>query len=177
MMGRRMTGNSRTPEYKAFIAARGRCLNPDDAGYKYYGGRGIEFHLQSHQQIINALGPRPEGMTLDRIDNNKHYCVGCPKCPENNLRWATYSQQLRNRRPWQKNYISQSDDVPAPSRFERDVIITCTMQRGLTRHQASKLFGLGYWAIRDVARETRRKIEATMHSHGVQDFRWRVTKE
>ena len=42
--------------------------------------------------ILANLGERPDGMTLDRRDNDGHYEPG-------NLRWATHSQQRNNQRP------------------------------------------------------------------------------
>ena len=38
------------------------------------------------------LGPRPERMTLDRVNVNGNYEPG-------NVRWATWAQQRANRRP------------------------------------------------------------------------------
>ena len=78
-------------EQKAYADARRRCQNPEHPVYGYYGARGIEFRFVSFAQFMSTLGPRPEGMTLDRIDNDGHYEPG-------NVRWATRSQQQRNKR-------------------------------------------------------------------------------
>jgi hypothetical protein len=81
-----------TPEYKALHQAKQRCENPNDPQFKNYGGRGIEFHFESFEQFFAEVGPRPDdGMSLDRIDNDGHYEPG-------NVRWATDSQQAKNRR-------------------------------------------------------------------------------
>jgi hypothetical protein len=67
--------------------------------YRYYGGRGITMYapwVNDSTAFINwvesNLGPRPQGHTLDRIDNDGNYEPG-------NLRSATRAVQLRNRRP------------------------------------------------------------------------------
>jgi hypothetical protein len=89
-------GLTHTPEYHALKAARLRCTNPRNRAFADYGGRRIEYRLpppgEAAALLIDAIGRRPEGMTLDRIDNDGHYEAG-------NLRWATRSEQRRNQRP------------------------------------------------------------------------------
>jgi hypothetical protein len=84
---------SHSPEERAYNAAKSRCLNPKAQAWKDYGGRGIEFRFTSFQQFFAELGPRPEGMSLDRKDNDGHYEPG-------NVRWATPAVQLENRRSY-----------------------------------------------------------------------------
>ena len=53
--------------------------------------------------FFNQLGERPEGTTLDRINNDGHYsCGSCQQCKENNwpmnCKWSTKKEQDRNRR-------------------------------------------------------------------------------
>jgi hypothetical protein len=90
----------RTPEYAAFCNAKSRCENPRDHAYSHYGGRGIRFLFVSFEQFFAELGPPAKGLTLDRIDNDGPYAPG-------NVRWATWSQQARNKRttvyPFQTN--------------------------------------------------------------------------
>lgn len=79
------------PERVAFYGARYRCSNPKNKDFKHYGGRGIRFLFQSFEEFILALGPRPSGLVLDRIDNEGHYESG-------NVRWTDIQTQRRNQR-------------------------------------------------------------------------------
>lgn len=84
-------GMSQTPEYRSYSHAKGRCENITDHSYKNYGGRGIEFLFDSFEDFYAELGPRPVGMSLNRIDNDGNYEVG-------NVEWADDYTQSRNRR-------------------------------------------------------------------------------
>lgn len=78
-------------ERAALNAARLRCENPDNLSYAWYGARGIKFLIPSVKALVAAIGPRPEGKTRDRINNDGHYEIG-------NVRWATRLEQARNKR-------------------------------------------------------------------------------
>lgn len=85
-------GLSHHPLFDTWKQMMARCYNPDHESYHRYGAVGISVCGRWHDlaSFISDMGERPEGMTLDRIDNNKGYELG-------NCRWATKLAQTLNR--------------------------------------------------------------------------------
>ena len=86
------TNKSRT--YHSWDHMIQRCTNPKNTSYEYYGGRGISVctrWLNSFENFLEDMGERPEGTSIDRINNDGNY-------EPNNCRWATKLEQLQNRR-------------------------------------------------------------------------------
>ena len=96
-----------SPDYRSWLHMIQRCENPNDDAYDRYGGRGICVCVSLRESVANlvaAIGRRPTGMSIDRFpDTNGHYsCGNCSQCRERgwtlNIRWATATEQARNRR-------------------------------------------------------------------------------
>jgi len=87
-------GRSYTKEYKQWDSMKQRCLNPSHEFFDEYGGRGIKVcdsWLESFENFFADMGECPEGLTLDRIENDGNYEPG-------NCRWVSQGEQNRNKR-------------------------------------------------------------------------------
>ncbi len=77
--------------YRAMVR---RCADPKAAKYHRYGGRGITVCARwlgdfGFERFCEDMGPRPDGLEVDRTDNDGNYEPG-------NCRWATRKEQCNN---------------------------------------------------------------------------------
>lgn len=86
-------GLSHTKAWNSWRAMKERCTNPKNNQYANYGGRGITYcpEWESFRQFYKDMGERPEGCSLERINNELGY-------GKDNCIWATREQQSINKR-------------------------------------------------------------------------------
>lgn len=81
-----------SPTYNTWQGMLFRCENPAHRAFSRYGGRGIIVCRRWHdfKNFLADMGERPDGRTLDRINNDGNYEPG-------NCRWATPAEQAANK--------------------------------------------------------------------------------
>ena len=83
----------KNPTYSCWSAMMQRCLNTQRRNYSNYGGRGITVcaEWRDFRNFLRDMGERPDGKTLDRIDNDGPYAPW-------NCRWLSFKDQQNNKR-------------------------------------------------------------------------------
>lgn len=131
----RTHGMSGTRTYEAWHSAKGRCYRRSNPSYGNYGSRGIqmcEAWINSFEQFFADMGECPDGMQLDRINNDGNYEPG-------NCRWVTPAENSQNR---------------------RSIKLTRTAAKAIKRSvrsakELASRFGVSVWTIYDIRRGRR----------------------
>ena len=111
------------PLYSVWTDMRTRCANPENPYYHRYGGRGVSVceRWSTFPPFLEDMGDRPEGYTLDRIDNDGDYEPG-------NCRWASQQDQALNKAARQGNTGARNVHLRMDGRYE------CSITRRGVRH-------------------------------------------
>ena len=81
------------PLYDTWNAMKQRCYNPNNNDFHNYGGRGItvcQRWLDDFWNFVEDMGDRPDGHSIDRIENDQGYSP-------DNCKWSTSTEQVLNR--------------------------------------------------------------------------------
>lgn len=132
-------GLTKHPLFKVWSSMKDRCLNKDCHAYSDYGGRGImvEESWMDFQTFFNDVSPTyRSGLELDRYPNNDGNYAS------NNFRWATPTENKRNKR--NTLYLTIDGLTKAASQWASEMGINrasvwCRIKRGLSGKEA--LFG------------------------------------
>lgn len=128
--GHKVGGVSAT--YQSWRGMHERCTLPSHVAYSRYGGRGIRVceRWATFANFVSDMGERPDGMEIDRIDNDGNYEPG-------NCRWATRQKQMRHLRKLEDHEPNQ---------------IAWLLSLGYSKVEIGRFFGVSHQCVRSIAR-------------------------
>lgn len=129
-----------------------RCHNPNNHNYKNYGARGISIckRWMDFPSFLSDMGPKPHGLTIDRINNEGNYEPG-------NCRWATTKQQRDNQRTcYQVSFNGRTDNITNwarsigihPDTLKHRLVVGWPIDIALTTGKTNGRFGQNLSAAR-----------------------------
>jgi hypothetical protein len=126
-----MSQLTRTSTYRMWIDMWRRCEAGHRPNYRLYGARGIKVcdRWRKFENFLADMGEKPEGLTIERIDNDGNYEPG-------NCRWATAKDQANNRRRGHRK-LTVSDVIEI-------------RQRLLPQRQLAAKFGIAHGTVANI---------------------------
>lgn len=123
-----------TPTYHSWLSMRSRCKYVERDISRKHVGRGITVceRWEDFENFLADMGERPEGTSLDRIDNDGNYEPG-------NCRWATPREQSRNTR---RNKLT----------FDTAVEVAIARLRGEPARQIAERYGISESLPREIVK-------------------------
>jgi len=110
--------------YHVWASMKDRCYNKNNKAYPDYGGRGItvcDRWRDSYATFASDMGDRPDGTSIDRIDNDGNYEPG-------NCKWSTRQEQQRNQRRAVyvtiENTVYRAIELSEKYRLKTDTIVS-----------------------------------------------------
>ncbi len=131
------------PEYHIWRGMFRRCTASTNKDFKHYGGRGISIHPEwlDLRIFVEDVGRRPEGYTLERIENDKGYAPG-------NVKWIPASDQNLNKR--NSHFVDYEGKKLTLSQF-------CTLPSAVNQYTLKSRIAMG-WAPKDALTKPVRRI-------------------
>jgi len=116
--GRRSHGLSKTVTYQRWEDMKGRCRPTAKRADRYFD-RGIGYApgWEAFEGFYADMGECPDGMELDRIDNDKGYS-------KDNCQWVSRSMNVRNRTETNRRGKSRTQNVRWDKRSEKWIAYT-----------------------------------------------------
>lgn len=139
-------GGRRSPTYSSWSAMIDRSTRPTHHAWGNYGGRGIlvcdrwrlgEEGLSGFECFLEDMGERPAHTSIDRIDNSRNY-------EPSNCRWASDTQQVRNRRnvTMKPESVSRLREMAASASAS---VPELAKRFGISRAHAYRIISRGRW--------------------------------
>ena len=121
--GNRTHGHSKTPEYRAWLGIKRRAARKSGC---YAGVSMAPEWAGDFETFLRDVGPKPdENATIDRIDSSRGYVPG-------NVRWATWTEQARNRST-NRLVTAFGETMVLADWAERAGVSRCTLAQRLAR--------------------------------------------